>query len=271
MKPKAFLKRNDIFGQKIEISDMHQTVLGGVASLLLRLVMVVYVVTLLRVMLTHQNDKTYKHTYSIAMEEEGGFITNRILYENTGVILYFSLYYFDQNGFQRNLPYDESTRRYIKVDYGQKKTDFMESDESNYFEYNLTKAKPCEEEDFLKANKFRQHDAKIADIYANWQGFTFMCPNASYELENTDANAQYQSMVFQVSKCRSDELVDGDLPCAEEEAIENFTSRLFVETWASYLTVDFYLHDQDPIQRSEKWLASDLLDPKHLQKKIFHI
>lgn len=53
------------------MSKSHTTPLGGVVSIFLETMMAVYVVSLFIIMLQYEDDKTFKHQYSIAVSEDG--------------------------------------------------------------------------------------------------------------------------------------------------------------------------------------------------------
>lgn len=273
MKLKAYLRERDIFGKRIEISDSHKTPAGGLASLVLRFAMAVYVVSLFRTMFTYDDDKTYQHRYSIAMTDEGSWEHNQVAVEDTGIVFYFALYLFGPDGIQRNLPYSKHTQRYIKARFAQKATDFTEADEADYHNFTFHNAKSCEESDFTRMNTYAKHEDKMADLFHMWDAFYILCPDLrhEYNLVGTDAHLKYDSFLFQLSKCSNDTLEATDEPCAPEDEIEEFVNRVFVETWASFLSVDFQIRNTVPFQRSEKWLKADLMESEHRFVSMYQI
>ena len=54
----------------------------------------------------------------------------------------------------------------------------------------------------------------------------------------------------------------GDLPCKSDEEIDKFIERVQVETWTTYLKVDFDIWGTDPVVLVEKWQIYNLLEAK---------
>ena len=194
MKCKEFLKSWDIFGKQIEISDSHNTPIGGFVTIVLRTLMALYVFSLFRTMFTYNDDKTYQHQYSIIYgndnhghEEEHAV---ELMLHESGIITHFGLYFFGkEDGIQRNLPYNNETKRFIRARYAQKWVDFTLPDEKDYYRYKFHPAKQCEKSDFLKFNKYDKFRDLVANQFDGWEGFYILCPdfNFDYELKNTDA------------------------------------------------------------------------------------
>ena len=78
-------------------------------------------------------------------------------------------------------------------------------------------------------------------------------------------------MIFQISRCRAEDLEPGDLECAPDDEIEEFISRLFIETWTNYLVIDFQIHGDTPVVRNEKWLRADIIEKDYLITNIYRI
>lgn len=93
----------------------------------------------------------------------------------------------------------------------------------------------------MNQNLYEQHAEKTESLYENFKEFILLCPNFDndYTLFDTDVHYFFKSFVFQISKCREELLEPGDLPCANETEIEEFVDRVFIESWASFLSVDF--------------------------------
>lgn len=77
------------------------------------------------------------------------------------------------------------------------------------------------------------------------------------------SDEQYQ-VVFRVDKCVNSTKDSND--CEPIEKINDFISKVKIETWVATFKSDFNIHDRMPLKENIRWLKSDVLKPYEVKQ-----
>ena len=93
-----------------------------------------------------------------------------------------------------------------------------------------------------------------------WPGYSLLCRNISDNMNLSGgfySDQQYQ-VLFRVDKCVNSSKYEN---CAPVDEINDFISKIKIETWVATFKSDFNIHDGMPLTENIRWLKSDILKP----------
>ena len=108
-----------------------------------------YMAYLLHKMFTYGDDRTYSFDYQLEEKDT----MKPLNFSDSGVIQYHEVQQYDSEGFLQPLKYDETAKRYIKMVYQEKNTDWNKEDPRDWDTYsNEQEAVSCTQDNFRDAH-----------------------------------------------------------------------------------------------------------------------
>ena len=200
-------------------------------SFLVRFTLFAYICVLVYNLVTDNDDKMYHwpHDFREDLGEE------TVLIRDTNNVLFTRLQSYDDDGNLVDLPYDEETRRHIRIIYSQQTMNTTANPR-----FNLSKtyeAIPCTEENFkvVADPDMAPQDPKVGTTWESWKDIPIVCDklDSEHELLGQESDAFTKSQVMQIVPCSNEFLKPGEKSCHWPTAIQNFIERLHFETWAN--------------------------------------
>ena len=165
---KTGIKKYDMFGHVItmnfnEQGNSHQTVLGGVMSILIKTALGIYVYLNLIKLIYNKSDET---------STMGGLIDpdniEPVLYNTTNLRIFYPIRKQLENGAQ--LLMDDELSTYIEIFFKQSLDDWYKPNDQGRFTHKFYGVRYCTVEDF-------GHGDKAKAMHAAWGGITVLCPD----------------------------------------------------------------------------------------------
>ena len=165
------IRNLDFFSHDVKFNinrngSSHGTSFGGVVSIFLAVVYFIYSYSLVEKMLTHGETSSYMRPVKL----------DDTIYESNDIdiITYNNINIFNKDsGYNEPLFYTNETRRYIKMEYQERETDWSMSDKVNFngsmHRSTYIPAVQCNE------NSFRVKNKKM-NFYEAWDGYSIICP-----------------------------------------------------------------------------------------------
>ena len=144
---KGFFRDRDLFGHDIKVNfnrkgDTHNTYIGGLFSIGVRIVYILYMAYLAMQLWTYDNDNNYVYDYQEPHE-------SMISHQSLGIKNYNALYYNTEDGDKIPLFYNETTQKYINVQFSQmfNQNNYKGAQTNNRFKHY--QAEQCSEATFV--------------------------------------------------------------------------------------------------------------------------
>lgn len=167
---KKYIKDTDMFGHTINLNfnkngDSHKTFIGGLFSILIKMLLGLYVYLLFKRMFLYEADSNYTRINVLDLEKFGKQMLNK-----TDMTIF--------HVFKKKLPgaktpfIDDEFETYLHVKFTQINNNYVDRGPNNYAKDILTvRGKNCENKDLSGTPELNQ---KILDT---WKGFSLICPD----------------------------------------------------------------------------------------------
>ena len=165
--------------------------------------------------------------------------------------------------------YDDETKRYITITYGQLSSDWSLRDGKEKVVRNKTNvsAEQCTKEHFVDKSEgnvlAKENGEDYIKFFDSWERFSILCPNQTETdimLSGSQSRMESQALFFQVDQCNNDTYeANSKVKCHSQEEIEAFLKEVTVETWANYGKIDYTIHESAPFIRYDHWIRTDSL------------
>ena len=244
VKARKWAKSKDYFGKETELNinghECHKTWFGGLTSLGIRVVMIIYVFLLFKKCFGH-NEDVVNYTFSDENPEELGEVKQPELSQT----MFFQLspnhrHTEDRTKAAPTIKLDESFYSHVDVYFEQMDINLNDPDESKRVVGKKFEAKSCTLDDWKAVAKDdEQWLKKSEDLWERYKDMpTTLCPKLEDREELILQNdfsmpeRKHYSIVFaRCTKERRAERGDAITECASKDAIDEYLKKILVHTW----------------------------------------
>ena len=189
---RKFLHTQDIFGFPIPVNfnghrSFHKTSIGGVFSIIIRILYGLYFISLLHKMITYDDYETFIEEFDQAIGYKNtDLLENGVSSKDMNIQIYHTLYRFNDQGYMKPLFINEDTKKYIDVKYVQLSNDNDEAqdltDEQRNV-YSFFQAVSCTKEHFIiPESKNYDPDYNGKELFKEWEGYSVICPKTTDDI-----------------------------------------------------------------------------------------